>query len=72
MKFLIKNPFSFAFERETSTLSNKDQEAMVWTKSGLSVFAGPLSWVVFTFRNDFKKNEYFLMWKLYSNFSAIK
>ena len=53
MKFLIKNPFSFAFERETSTLSNKDQEAMVWTKSGLSVFAGPLSWVVFTFRNDF-------------------
>ena len=51
MKFLIKNPFSFAFERETSTLSNKDQEAMLWNKTGLSVFAGPLSWLGFTFRN---------------------
>lgn len=29
MKFLIKNPPSFAFEREASMLSHKDQEAMV-------------------------------------------
>lgn len=29
MKFLIKNPPSFAFEREASMLSNEDQETMV-------------------------------------------
>lgn len=29
MKFLIENPLCFAFEHETSMLSNKDWEIMV-------------------------------------------